>query len=737
MKWCNSFIWLCLLVSLVVRADKSPAAYVNPFIGSSNSGHTHPGAVCPFGMVSVSPFNSFNPVEDPSFNEHKPYAYVFGNPYFSGFTHTNLSGIGCPDLGTFIVMAKSGKLEISPSDYACKYTEEVAQVGYYAVSLPKYGIKAEATATIRSGIERFTFSGDKGHILFNAGLSVSTVPGAYLKVISPTEIEGYKKIGNFCSCGQESFVYFVARVNKQPQKSGLWNKKDLCSQQTLEVEGDDVGAYFSYNLMKGEQIEIQVGISYVSTGNARLNLNTEQSGFQFDTVRNAAVASWNKELSRIRTVGGEDKYKRMFYTALYHVLIHPNILNDVNGEYPSYISGEIKNSGTRNRYTVFSLWDTYRTVHPLLSLVYPERQSDMINSLINIYKEGGRLPKWELAGMETNVMVGDPVIPVMVDTYMRGIRDFDIEQAYRAMLDNADTGRIDIDVIRPGYKKFVELGFIPEKDGKNDMDIPVWGSVSTGLEYCMADFALASMAKVLGKESDYALFSKRAGHYRNYFDSSVGFMRPKHKNSRWLADFDPTPCVPVWHSRPGFVEGCSWHYNFFVPFDMQEVIRMNGGEKNFIAKLEECFERGYYNMGNEPDISYPYLFNYVKGEEKRTQYWTRHCINTYFGDDQNGITDNDDCGTMSAWLVFSMMGLYPDCPAKPVYQLTSPIFDKIEIQLQNNYYSGKSFIINAGKDAFKKSYIRKIKLNGNIHTCYVLNHSDVISGGVLEIVLRK
>lgn len=737
MKWCTGFIGLFLLVSFVVKTDKLPADYVNPFIGTSNGGHTHPGAVCPFGMVSVSPFNSYNPADDPVTGEHKPYAYASGDPFFSGFTHTNLSGVGCPDLGTFVVMATSGKLDVSPSAYACKYSEEMAEAGYYAVSLPEYGIRAEATATLRSGIERFTFSGDEGHILFNAGMSVSTVPGAYIKKVSPTEVEGSKKIGNICGCGKESTVYFVARVNKKPLKSGLWNKKEICNSTIVEAEGEDVGVYFTYNLKEGEQVEVQVGVSYVSMDNARLNLDAEQSGFRFDAVRNAAVGSWNRELSRIRLEGGTEKYKRMFYTALYHVLIHPNILNDVNGEYPSYISGEIRNSGKRNRYTVFSLWDTYRTVHPLLSLVYPERQSDMANSLVEMYREGGRLPKWEVAGMETNVMVGDPATPVLVDTYMRGVRDFDVEQAYQAMLKNADTGNVDTDVIRPGYKNFVKLGYIPEPDGKEETDVPVWGSVSTGLEYCMADFALASMAKELGKTADYSRFIERANYYRNYFDTSVGFMRPKFKDGRWLPDFDPKPSVPIWHSQRGFVEGCSWHYSFFVPFDVQGLIDLNGGEKIFTDKLAECFEKGYYNMGNEPDISYPYLFNYVKGEEHRTQYWTRHCINTYFGDDANGITDNDDCGTMSAWLVFSMMGFYPDCPAKTGYQLTAPIFDKITIQLQGGYYPGKSFTINAGRDAYKKSYIRNILLNGKVHAGYVLNHSDLIQGGTLNVVLRE
>jgi predicted alpha-1,2-mannosidase len=737
MRWCNNYICLFLLVSLIVKADKFPADYVNPFIGTSNGGHTHPGAVCPFGMVSVSPFNSYNPVDDPAYEEHKPYAYTYGSPFFSGFTHTNLSGVGCPDLGTFVVMATSGKLEVTPSDYACQYSEEVAQAGYYAVSLPEYGIKAEASATLRSGIERFTFSGGQGHILFNTGMSVSSVSGAYVKVVSPTEIEGYKKIGGFCGNGEEGLVYFVAKVSKKPQKIGLWNNKELCSRKIVEAKGNDVGAYFTYNLKKGEQVEIKVGVSYVGIHNARLNLTAEQSGFRFDTVRKAALSAWNMELSRVLLEGGTEKYKRMFYTALYHVLIHPNILNDVNGEYLAYLSGKIKNSGERDHYTIFSLWDTYRTVHPLLSLIYPERQSDMVNSLLDMYKESGRLPKWELAAMETNVMVGDPAIPVLVDTYMRGIRDFNVELAYQAMLKNADIKRSDIDIVRPGYKEFVKFGYIPEPDGKEKVDIPVWGSVSTGLEYCMADYALACMAKDLGKEADYSLYMKRAGFYQNYYDAVTGFMRPIHKNGKWLDNFDPKPHVPVWHSRPGFVEGCSWHYSFFVPFDMCGLVQLNGGGISFVNKLIDCFERGYFNMGNEPDISYPYLFNYVKGEEHRTQYWTRHCINTYFGDNQNGITDNDDCGTMSAWLVFTMMGLYPDCPANPVYQLTSPVFDKVTIQLNNKYYSGNSFVIQRGQDTDNKMYIESIYLNGEKISGYSLKHSTLSKGGILSFILKE
>lgn len=351
-----------------------------------------------------------------------------------------------------------------------------------------------------------------------------------------------------------------------------------------------------------------------------------------------------------------------------------------------------------------------------------------------MYKEGGRLPKWELSGMETDVMVGDPAVIVIADTYIRGIRDFDVALAYEAMKENATTL---IPLTRPGYNEHIQKGYIPElRENEQREDPWVWGSVSTGLEYCMADFAMSQMALALNKESDYQLFYNYSQLYRNYFDTSMSRMRPRWSDGRWVEPFSAYPSKEEWWNQIGFVEGCTWHYSMFVPFDIQGIIGLYGGERKFIRQLEDCFKTNNFNIANEPDIAYPYLFNYVKGEEKRTQYWVRKCIDTYFGNDHKGIMGNDDCGTMSAWLVYSMMGLYPDCPAKDTYQLTSPLFDRITIKLHQKYYKGDKFIITAGKNADEKNFIDEIRINGKMSQEYFITNDQITNGGILTFSFK-
>ena len=711
---------------------KNPADYINPFIGTSKGGNTNPGAICPFGMMSVCPNNSPKPLK---VGEKSYPTYVYGNRYFSGFTHTNLSGVGCPDLGALTIMPISGKLEIAPEKYSCTYADEKATAGYYSVDLPKYDIKAEVSTTLRTGIERFSFPKGEAHILFDAGRSVSNIPGAYLKINSPTELEGHKMIGNFCGTGKQSVIYFVVQINREPDRFGCWQENRILNSFTRENSGNNIGAFFSYNLEKKEDIVIKIGISYVSIENARMNLEHEQNGFGFEKVCQDAYDAWNDKLSRIQVEGNNEKYKQMFYTGIYHMLVHPNILNDVNGDYPAYMTGQTKNIQGRNRFSIFSLWDTYRNVHPFLSLVYPEYQSEMIKSILDMYREAGRLPKWELCGMETDVMVGDPAVIVIADTYLRGIRDFDVTLAYEAMKKNATTMA---STTRPGYNEHIQKGYIAELRENETREGPwVWGSVSTGLEYCMCDFAMSQMALALNKKADYQLFRKYSQLYRNYFDTNMGCMRPRWTNGDWVEPFNASPQdEKEWWNQVGFVEGCTWHYSMFVPFDIKGLIGLYKGEKNFIRKLEECFKTNNFNIANEPDIAYPYLFNYVKGEERKTQYWVRKCIDTYFGNDHNGITGNDDCGTMSAWLVYSMMGLYPDCPAKDTYQLTCPVFDKVTIKLHDKYYKGDKFIITAGDNADDKHFIEKISINGKKSRKYSITNDQIVNGGVLSFTLQ-
>ena len=425
------------------------------------------------------------------------------------------------------------------------------------------------------------------------------------------------------------------------------------------MAGNDIGAYFTFDTEENEIILVKVGVSFVSVENARGNLEEEQPAFDFDGTRSASLKKWNNELSKIRVEGGTNDDKIMFYTALYHMLLHPNIFNDAKGEYPAVQSNEIVKTNSNeilkinsfDYYTSFSLWDTYRNVHPFLSLVYPQKQLDMVKTMLSMYKENGWLPKIEYGGMETYLMVGDPAIPVIADTYLRGIKDFDVNPAYEAMKHNATVGEAN-NPIRPGSDNLLKYGYIPEGE-KNIRS--VWGSVSTAQEYCIADWNLAQMAKTLGKEDDYKLFYNRSMLYKNYFDPKTNFIRPKLVDGSWFKPFNPSKDGGSLRSQPGFVEGNSLHFTFFVPHDIPGLIKLMGGTKKFTEKLAVCFDSSYFNMGNEPDMAYPYLFNYVKGEEWRTQKYVREMIYKNFGNSPDCLPGNDDCGTTSACLLFAMM----------------------------------------------------------------------------------
>ena len=444
------YIFVVLFVSTaVVVAQELPVELVNPFIGSDNYGTTNPGAVRPNGMMSVSPFNvmgsDLNKYDKDKQWWSTPYSNV--NSFFTGYSHVNLSGVGCPDLGSLLLMPTTGEINVDYKEYGSIYSDERAVPGYYSNILTKYNIKTEVTATDRSSIARFTFPKGEANILMNLGEGLTNESGAWMRRVSQTEIEGMKLQGTFCYNPQAVFpIYFVMRVNKQPVSTGYWKMQremqgveaewdihsgqyKLYTKYDRDIAGDDIGAYFSYCVEEGETIEVQVGVSFVSTENAWENLEAEQSGFNFDAVRKQAYEDWNKELSRVKVEGGTHDQRVVFYTGLYHTLIHPNTSNDVNGDYPAMETGKTMQTD-RTRYTVFSLWDTYRNVHQLQTLLYPEKQIDMVNTMVDMYKESGWLPKWELYGRETLTMEGDPAIPVIVDTYMKGLRNFDYEAAY-------------------------------------------------------------------------------------------------------------------------------------------------------------------------------------------------------------------------------------------------------------------------------------------------------------------
>lgn len=727
-------------------ADYDPVDYVNPFIGTTNYGTTNPGAVCPQGMMSVVPFNVMGAVEGNRDKDSRWWStpYEHNNVFFTGYAHVNLSGVGCPELGSLLLMPTTGELEVDYMKYGSHYTDEQASPGYYSNILTKYGIKTEVTATPRTGRARFTFPEGKGNILLNLGEGLTNESGATVRFVNDREIEGSKLLGTFCYNPQSVFpIYFVMRIDKQPGDRGYWKKmrpmtveaqwdstagtRKIYTSYLKEMSGDDIGTWFTFDTREGETIEVSIGVSFVSIENARENLEAEQAGRTFDDLRQAARAAWRNDLSRILVEGGTDDQRTVLYTALYHFLIHPNILNDINGEYPAMESNEILTTQGR-RYTVFSLWDTYRNVHQLMTLLFPDRQLDMVRTMIDMYREHGWLPKWELYGRETLTMEGDPAIPVIVDTWMKGLRDFDLETAYEAMRKSATAPGAE-NLMRPDADDYFNLGYVPLREQYDN-------SVSHALEYYIADFSLSRLAAALGKKEDAKLFYERSLGYRHYFCPEYGTLRPKLPDGTFYAPFNPEqganfePC-------PGFHEGSAWNYTFYVPHDIPGLTRLMGGRKAFIDKLQHVFDAGLYDPANEPDIAYPYLFSYFKGEEWRTQKLVKELLAKYFKAAPDGIPGNDDTGTMSAWAIFSMLGFYPDCPGLPEYTLTAPTFDKVTIQLDTRYYPQKELVIKTVRPTSDANYIKGIKVGGKAYKGFRISHDQWVNAGQVEFILQE
>lgn len=724
----------------------SPVDYVNPFVGGTNFGTTNPGAVAPNGMMSVVPFN----VMGSELNKYDKDArwwstpYEYHNRFFTGFSHVNLSGVGCPELGSLLLMPTTGELCVDYLKYGSEYTSETATPGYYSNVLTKYGIKTEVSATPRTGVSRFTFPQGSSNILLNLGEGLTNESGAFVRRVSTTEVEGMKVLGTFCYNPQAVFpIYFVMRVSKAPRSVGYWKKQrpmsgveaewdkyngkyKLYTKYGKEIAGDQIGAYFCFDTDEGEAIEVQMGVSFVSIENARMNLDAEQPTVDFDKVREQTRSSWNNDLSRITVDGGTEEQKSVFYTALYHALIHPNTLQDVNGEYPAMEGDQILTT-KNDRYTVFSLWDTYRNLHQLLTLVYPERQTNMVRTMVEMYREHGWLPKWELYGRETLTMEGDPSIPVIVDTWLKGLRGFDINIAYEAMRKSATSSGAK-NLMRPDNDDYMTLGYVPLRKQYDN-------SVSHALEYYIADYALSILADSLGKTDDAKLFRERSMGYKNYFCPEYGMLRPKLPNGEFYKPFDPMQ-GENFEPSPGFHEGNAWNYTFYVPHDVYALAKLMGGRRKFIDKLQHVFDAKLYDPANEPDIAYPYLFSYFKGEEWRTQKEVTRLLKEHFTTKPDGIPGNDDTGTMSAWAIFSMMGFYPDCPGVPSYTLTSPTFDKVTIKLNPDYYDRQSLVIEAHRPSPQSIYIKEIKLGSKSYNRYLISHKDLTDSGKLTFELK-
>ena len=716
----TSFLLFFSLLAASQAAEKnfSPVDCVNPFIGTTNFGTTNPGAVCPNGMMSVVPFNVMGSDDNRYDKDARwwstPYEYT--NCFFTGYSHVNLSGVGCPELGSLLLMPTTGELSVDYKEYGSRYRDEQASPGYYTNFLTRYNVKTEVTATPRTGVARFTFPAGQSHVLLNLGEGLTNESGAFLRQTSDTEFEGMKLLGTFCYNPQAVFpIYFVMRVNKQPVATGYWKKQrpmtgveaewdpdngryKLYTRYRREIAGDDIGAYLTFDTHEGEAVEVQMGVSFVSIENARLNLDTEQRGKDFAQVLQDARRRWNDDLSRILVEGGTEEQKTVFYTALYHTLIHPNVLQDVNGQYPAMESNEIRTT-QGDRYTVFSLWDTYRNVHQLLTLVYPERQLQMVRSMLDMYREHGWLPKWELYGRETLTMEGDPSIPVIVDTWLKGLRDFDIELAYEAMRKGATLPGAE-NLLRPDNDDYMSLGYVPLRQQYDN-------SVSHALEYYIADNALGRLAEALGREAetqgrkedarryqaDARLFHNRSLGYKHYYSKEFGTFRPILPNGEFYSPFNPME-GENFEPSPGFHEGNSWNYTFYVPHDVLGLARLMGGKKPFIDKLQRVFDDGLYDPAN------------------------------------------DDTGTMSTWAIFNMMGFYPDCPGEPAYTLSTPVFDKVTIRLDPTVWGRDSLVIETERPTAESLYIDRMELGGRRLSRYRISHDELVKAGKLRFILR-
>lgn len=762
MKYLLSFALIFIFGLNISAQTKDFTKYVNPFIGTGGHGHTFPGATVPFGMVQLSPDTRIDNWDGSS-------GYHYSDSIIYGFSHTHLSGTGIPDycdilfvptVGEPQFFAKEG--EKSENGYASKFSHanEKAEPGYYSVKLDDDGIFAEMTTTERVGFHRYTFpKTDEANIILDLKWR-DKVLDSELKIVGNNRIEGFRRSSSWA---KNQTVYFVAEFSKPFAEKSEIKENSLSISDDLNPDSEsgryriDIKAGFRFKTKANEQILLKVGISPVSIEGARKNLAAEIPDWNFDKVRTDAKAKWNKELSQIEVSGGTDEQMTNFYTALYHTKVQPNIFSDVDGNYPG-LDKKIhninegrnprvsKSAKPSENYTIFSLWDTFRAAHPLYTIIDERRTADFINTFIRQYEQGGRLPVWELAGNETDTMIGYHAVSVIADAMAKGIKGFDYEKAYSAAKHSAELDHFGLEA----YKKRGYISMEDENEG-----------VSKTLEYAYNDFCIAQMAKytsqsiadkgrvpnkagiaaypenqLVALRTDYLKYLKRAQYYKNLFDVQTGFMRPR-KNGGFVSPFLPNEVT--FH----FTEGNSWVYSFFVPHDVSGLIELHGGRGNFAQKLDNLFETedkltgreqpditgliGQYAHGNEPSHHIAYLFNYVE-KPWRTQELIHKILNEFYKNAPDGLIGNEDCGQMSAWYIMSALGFYQVAPSIPRYDIGRPFFKEAKINLEN----GKTFTIKAPNVSDKNLYVESVKLNGKEHSKTFFEHSDITKGGVLE-----
>ena len=702
---------LFLLFSFGLFAQKNYVQYVDPMIGTGGHGHTYPGAVLPHGMVQLSPDTRLEGWDGCS-------GYHYSDNYIYGFTHTHLSGTGCSDYGDILLMPMSGDPSPDNKIYGSKFqhTNEKASPGYYSVKLDDDNILAELTATTRVGFHKYTFNTAGQHNIILDLKHRDAVLASSIKIINDHTIGGLRRSKAWAD---DQYVYFVIEFSAPFTKYGVWTADQL-TDNAKEINGKNLKAYFQFT---DNTVMAKVALSGVSIEGAQKNMAAELPGWDFIKVRTVAQKAWNKELSKIDISSSNTAQLRTFYTALYHTMVVPNVNMDVDGQYRGRDS-KIHRAKDFTNYSVFSLWDTYRGAHPLYTIIDQKRTIDYIKSFLAQYKEGGRLPVWELSGCETDCMIGYHSVPVMVDAYMKGLNGFDTQLALEAMKKSATWDHL-------GLPALIDHGFL-EMDDEHE-------SVSKTLEYAYDDWCIAQFAKKLGNNLDYQTYIKRAQSYKNLLDVQTGFMRPR-KNGNWTTPFDPREV------NNNFTEANSWQYSFYVPQDMNGYMDLIGGKKKLEEKLDKLFSEnsqttgrdqsditgliGQYAHGNEPSQHIAYLYNFA-GAAYKTQEKIHQILNEMYHDAPDGLAGNEDCGQMSAWYVLSALGFYPVTPGTTDYIIGTPLFPSATIHLEN----GKTFLIkaaNVNKDNF---YIQSSTLNNTAYKRSYLSYFDIAKGGQLGFVM--
>ena len=718
----NTFIYAAIaffVCSSCTSGKYSPVDYVDPFIGTGFHGHTYPGATVPFGAVQLSP-------DTRAGNWDACAGYHYDDTTLKGFSHTHLSGTGCIDLGDILFRPTTLKPDLTaesicrPANFSHK--DERASAGYYSVILKDEGIKAELTATTHTGMHRYTFPSGKpvtiivdlAHLLDN-----EYIYEAELERTTSNEIVGMRRTRGWTD---NQYVYFAAQFSEPFQTVEFVQDKKIVSAETKQV-GTDLQAILTFADKDGEPIIAKVGLSLVSVDNARKNLAEEVKDFNFDAVCAAARNDWEQALSSITVEGGGTDDLKNFYTAIYHAMVVPNVVSDVNGEYRRHNMQIGQLPKGKMQYSTFSLWDTFRAWNPLMTLIDTALVNNMVNSYLDIYDASGELPIWPLSAAETGTMIGYHSVSVIADAYLKGIRGFDAEKALDAM-------KVSSEKNKKGADYYIKYGFIPSNIKKE--------SISCLLEFAYDDWCIARMAQEMGKEDVYRKYIERSQNYINVFDGSTKFFRGKRMDGNWETSFNP------FEVGRSYTEATAWQYRFSVPYDVNGMVQLFGGKEKFITALDSIFIAdpnvhgdladitgliGQYAHGNEPSHHIAYLYDYV-GQPWKTQEMTRHLLDEMYQPTPGGISGNEDCGQMSAWYILSGLGIYSVCPGSNEFALTTPLFEKAVLKLAN----GKRLTLLAN-DPKKNIYIHKVELNGKQIDTNFITYAQLMEGGELRFTL--